>query len=133
MQLMCHNQMAWMNQTGFASWRLVCTDEDGIGINKDGKYRPIRVETAGRSELVYDSYGLMLEPYAHYIDGVRQPGVFLGVAGETRWAWNGNHVAENNPALGLWVPRLRIATEFNPTGAELKAGEVAGYLVAPQR
>ena len=78
--------MAFQNDTGYSGWRISCTDKDGIGINKDAKFRPIRVNTERDSTLVYDSFGLILEPYAHYIDGVRQPGVFLGAAGETRWA-----------------------------------------------
>ncbi len=32
--------------------------------------------------------GYKLEPYAHEIDGVRQPGVFLGALNQTTWGFN---------------------------------------------
>ena len=32
--------------------------------------------------------GYKLEPYAHYVDGVQQPGVFLGALNQTTWGFN---------------------------------------------
>lgn len=42
--------------------------------------------------------GYKLEPYAHEIDGVRQPGVFLGAKGKTTWGfrWNGPQWADSD-------------------------------------
>jgi hypothetical protein len=123
--------MTLMNDTMYAYTPISCRDEDGL-IVRTVANRYIRINTARDSTLVYDSYGLIPEPYAHYIDGVRQPGVYLGLAGETRWAWDNSRRASTTPAaLGLWTPRLRIAIDGNPQAAELKAGEVAGYLWAP--
>lgn len=120
-----------MNVTGYAYTPISCRDEDGLFIRGE-KLRYIRINTDRDSTLVYDSYGLIPEPHAHYIDGVRQPGVYLGLAGETRWAWDGSRRASTTPAaLGLWTPRLRLATDGNPRAVELRAGEVAGYLWAP--
>lgn len=124
-------QMALMNETGYAYTPISCRDEDGLFIRGE-KLQYIRINTDHDSTLVYDGYGLIPEPYAHYIDGVRQPGVYLGLAGETRWAWDNKRRGSTTPAaLGLWTPRLRLATDGNAKAAELRAGEVAGYLWAP--
>ncbi|KAK1834967.1 hypothetical protein QBC39DRAFT_342325 [Podospora conica] len=125
--------MAFQNDTAYAASYISCDDFDGLHI-RGNPTRPIRINTDYGATLVTEGPGLMLEPYAHYIDGVRQPGVYLGLAGETRWAFDGTRRGPTTPAaLGLWTPRLRIATDGNPQAVELKAGEVAGYLWAPQR
>jgi hypothetical protein len=67
----------------------------------------------------------MPEPYAYFIDGVRQEGVYVGAAGEIRWAWK--QVEENGAVM--WQPRLRVATVQNPGNADLKEGEIEGFLM----
>jgi hypothetical protein len=92
--------------------------------------RPIRINAECDGTLVYDSYSLIPEPYAHYADGMRQRGVFLGAAGETRWAWS--NVTTKEGRL-LWKPRLMVAIDRSAQTNELRPGEVQGYLVADQR
>jgi hypothetical protein len=86
--------------------------------------KPVRIDTDQGGTLVFDGYGLMPEPYAYYVDGVRQDGVYIGVAGEIRWAWK--QVSENG--VVMWQPRLRVATVEYPNNGELKEGEVPGFL-----
>lgn len=78
---------------------------------------------------MFDGYGIMPEPYAHFVDGQRQPGVFLGVAGVTRWAWS--NVTANG--VLLWRPRLLLGTVTNPELKDLKPGEIEGFLTADGR
>ena len=116
------------NDTGYAAARIQCADEEGIAF-AGSKIQPIRINTDRSGTLVIDSYGLIPEPYALYVDGQRQPGVYLGAAGETRWAWSN---ATTNSIL-VWKPRLMVATNSNPAAATLYPGEVQGYLVGKAR
>jgi hypothetical protein len=68
-----------------------------------------------------------MEPYAYYVDGVKQAGVYLGAAGEVRWAWSKGKDSFDNL---LWVPRLMVSTERDLKAGELREGEVGGFLVA---
>lgn len=63
--------MALMNETGYAYTPISCRDEDGLFIRGE-KLRYIRINTDRDSTLVYEGYGLIPEPYAHYINGVRR-------------------------------------------------------------
>ncbi|KAK4222732.1 hypothetical protein QBC38DRAFT_71332 [Podospora fimiseda] len=49
---------------------------------------PLRVAKDVRNGFVTkETVGYKLEPYAHEIDGVRQPGVFLGALNQTTWGF----------------------------------------------
>lgn len=123
-------QLALYNDTGTAGapHRISCQDERGITVI-DSAYHDIRINTDQSNSLVFDGYGIALEPYAHYVDGQRQSGVFLGAAGVTRWAWA--NVTQNGRLL--WKPRLLLATVEHPEYQTLQAGEIAGYLMANGR
>ena len=69
----------------------------------------------------------MLEPYAYYVDGVRQSGVYFGAAGLVGWAWSKGNTTNGNL---LWTPRLMVVTDRDPKADELREGEVAGFVVA---
>ncbi|KAK1756412.1 hypothetical protein QBC47DRAFT_444925 [Echria macrotheca] len=120
--------LAYFNETGRARYRITCRDEDGLAA-AGSTNKPLKVNTDKDNTLVIDSYGLMLEPYGHYVDGQRVSGVFLGAAGVTRWAW-GNVTYNGIP---FWRPRLLVASRNNLKGDQLRAGEVGGYLMAASR
>lgn len=128
--MLTQQQLVLYNATGFARYPLQCTDEAGIVVRNDGL--PLRITTDRRrdSMLVYHDYGLMPEPYAHYLDGVRQQGVFLGLDGHTSWAFWNVSGPQNVPS---WKFRLLINTEGITGGNKLREGEIGGYLVARGR
>ncbi|KAH6623929.1 hypothetical protein F5144DRAFT_584773 [Chaetomium tenue] len=121
--------MGLYNNTGFAYLPISCYDDVGLS-SRVGEATPYRVNTERGSMIEGGSKtGLMLEPYAYYVDGEKQSGVYLGAAGVVRWAWSQGHTANGNL---LWTPRLMVVTDSDPQAGELKDGEVAGFLVAKQ-
>ncbi|KAK5662710.1 hypothetical protein OQA88_8626 [Cercophora sp. LCS_1] len=117
--------LALHNATDVARYRIQCSDRGGLAIPGNPS-RPLRVNTFHQGTLVFDSYGLIPEPYALYVDGQRQPGVYLGAAGVTRWAWS----QVTNNGLLYWKPRLLVSPDDRPGQGALREGEVEGYLVA---
>lgn len=67
-----------------------------------------------------------LEPYIHEIDGVRQPGVFIGAVDVTTWGFN----YQNNSETGeYYFLRLLGPNSHNlATGEQLNEGEFMGYI-----
>ncbi|KAI0972986.1 hypothetical protein F4678DRAFT_34516 [Xylaria arbuscula] len=67
-----------------------------------------------------------LEPYLHEIDGVRQPGVFIGAVNVTTWGFN----YQNNSETGeYYFLRLLGPNSHNlATGNQLNDGEFTGYI-----
>jgi len=118
--------MGLHNATGIARYLIGCQDETGLGTFYNGA-QSIRINTDKESTLVLNNYGLIPEPYSYYVDGTKQPGVYIGAAGEVRWAWT---EAAGTNGVVYWKPRLLIATDSNPSGKELRQGEVEGFLVA---
>ncbi|KAK4442294.1 hypothetical protein QBC34DRAFT_363971 [Podospora aff. communis PSN243] len=118
--------LALHNATGFARYNIGCQDETGLGTFYSGG-QTIRINTDKDSTIVLNNYGLIPEPYSYYIDGAKQPGVYIGVAGEVNWAWS---EASGTNGVTYWKPRLLVATESNPSGAQLRQGEVKGFIVA---
>lgn len=122
-------QLGIYNNTGYAAYRIGCYDHTGIG-SFLGSTRPYRINTERGNTLEAGSgAGLMLEPYAYYVDGERQPGVYLGAAGQVRWAWSKGNTPNDNL---LWMPRLMVVTDSDPKADELREGEVAGFVVAKE-
>ncbi|KAK4101380.1 hypothetical protein N658DRAFT_425860 [Parathielavia hyrcaniae] len=116
--------LALYNETGHLGYRVGCRDEDGLAVLGTESHS-LRINTNQGGTLVFNgSYGLTPEPYAYYVDGARQPGVYLGAAGEVRWAWS--QVAAEG--IVYWRPRLMVATVERPAAADLAAGEVQGFL-----
>lgn len=51
-------------------------------------WRPVSIAQYVYDELVFESeLGYNPTPYAHFIDGVQQPGVFLGGASSSTWGF----------------------------------------------
>jgi len=115
-------QVALHNDSSYASYPVECVDDQGF--RSGGK--PIRINTLRDSTLVTSSFGLITEPYNYYIDGVQQPGIYIGAAGEVRWAWKNRTV--NN--IMYWQPRLMVVTTIDPQADVLREGEVQGFLVS---
>jgi hypothetical protein len=51
-----------------------------------GEKPPIVIDSSGAMKP--EGTGLKLEPYAHEVNGVRQPGVFLGTRNQTTWGFD---------------------------------------------
>jgi hypothetical protein len=122
------NKAAVHNREGAAP-NIGCTDEDGL-IYYPYSSTPapaLRINTQRGGTLVNGSYGFIPEPYAYYVDGVRQPGVYIGAAGEVRWAWSKFNDTQGRE---FWKPRLMVSLDGNPGGANLQTGEVQGFLVS---
>ncbi|KAJ8122985.1 hypothetical protein ONZ43_g955 [Nemania bipapillata] len=67
-----------------------------------------------------------LEPYIHEIDGVRQPGVFIGAVNVTTWGFNYQNSSETGEYYFL---RLLGPNSHNlATGEQLNEGEFTGYI-----
>ncbi|KAK0651004.1 hypothetical protein B0T16DRAFT_453509 [Cercophora newfieldiana] len=117
--------MALYNETGYARYLIGCQDDTGLA-SFLSETKTIRINTDRDSTLVIGNYGLMPEPYSYFIDGAKQPGVYIGAAGEVRWAFSN---ATSN-GIAFWKPRLLVATELNPSGGVVREGEVQGFIVA---
>jgi hypothetical protein len=67
----------------------------------------------------YDGTNSPILPYAHYIDGVQQDGVYFGVDGVTTWAFS------------FWEPSQYYTIRLlGPNSGSLKDGEFDGFLKA---
>lgn len=114
-----------------AGYTIGCRDEVGPGIFF-GQSLGMKINTAEGGTLVLNgsAYGLTPEPYAYYVDGVRQRGVYLGVAGSVRWAWGlvNRTEATTGRSTSYWIPRLLVPTEGNRE-PRLAGNEVEGFLV----
>jgi len=115
-----------------AGYTIGCRDEDGLSLTY-GERIPIKINTSEGGTLVMNgsAYGLTPEPYAYYIDGVRQPGVYIGVAGSVRWAWglvNRTDVSSGR-STSYWIPRLLVPTD-RTREPKLAANEVEGFLIS---
>ncbi|KAI1352817.1 hypothetical protein F5Y01DRAFT_303756 [Xylaria sp. FL0043] len=67
-----------------------------------------------------------LEPYLHEIDGVRQPGVYIGAVNVTTWGFNYQNSSETGEYYFL---RLLGPNSHNlATGEQLNEGEFMGYI-----
>ncbi|KAI1740541.1 hypothetical protein F4680DRAFT_465163 [Xylaria scruposa] len=67
-----------------------------------------------------------LEPYMHEIDGIRQPGVFIGAVNVTTWGFNYQNSSETGEYYYL---RLLGPNSHNlATGEQLNEGEFTGYI-----
>ncbi len=111
--------------------RVGCRDEVGVGYFGP-QTLPIKINTAEEGTLVMNgsAFGLTPEPYAYYVDGVRQPGVYLGAAGVVRWAWGlVDRTAADGRSTSYWIPRLLVPTDWNRE-PKLKENEVEGFLVS---
>jgi len=113
-------QVTFYNRSDVAAYPVFCTDEDGLLTRPDGV--PLRISTDSDNAVLVmrklGGYGMMPEPYAHYVDGKRLDGTYLGLANRTTWAF----LPEKSSDLDVWTPRLLLEKE------ELKQGEVRGYL-----
>ncbi|KAI1341720.1 hypothetical protein F5Y15DRAFT_413649 [Xylariaceae sp. FL0016] len=68
----------------------------------------------------------IIEPYAHAIDGIQQPGVFIGALNVTTWGFN----YENSTETGeYYFLRLLGPNSHNmATGEQLNPGEFTGFI-----
>jgi hypothetical protein len=67
-----------------------------------------------------------LEPYAHVVDGMRQPGVFIGAVNVTTWGFNYQNSTETGEYYYL---RLLGPNSHNlATGEQLNEGEFTGFI-----
>ncbi|KAI8634294.1 hypothetical protein F5Y19DRAFT_487752 [Xylariaceae sp. FL1651] len=67
-----------------------------------------------------------LEPYAHVVDGVTQPGVFIGAVNVTTWGFNYQNSTETGEYYFL---RLLGPNSHNlATGEQLNEGEFMGFI-----
>lgn len=119
--------MAIFDSAGYAAQGIQCQDGEGFVSLPDSL--PIRISTDSNRDamLVYKSYGLIPEPYAHYVDGVEQDGVYLGIAGKTPWAFS-QETGSNG--VSLWKARLLLGREDALNGDALRDGEIEGFLTA---
>jgi len=62
--------------------------------------------------------GLKLEPYAHAIDGVRQPGVFLGARNLTTWGFDYVQPADcgSRDYYSIWLLGVSDRSQYSPGG-----------------
>ncbi|ORY56372.1 uncharacterized protein BCR38DRAFT_505283 [Pseudomassariella vexata] len=69
---------------------------------------------------------LTILPYAHIVDGVRQPDVFLGALNVTTWGYN----YQNNTEGGeyYYMRLLTPGSESPSTGERLNEGEFEGFI-----
>jgi len=102
-----------------------CVDEKGLTERFSGEHLRISIWTQ-EALLTQKAYGLIPEPYKVTVDGVKLDGLFLGAAGNVRWAFK----AETNNAFVIWRPRLLLKKDNQPDGDQLRDGEIAGYLKA---
>jgi len=112
--------MTVYNESDRAGYGILCTDEDGV-ITRQSEPLRIRADLTHDASLVLregGGYGLMPEPYAHFVDGKRVDGVYLGLANRTTWGFS--PVKEND--IDQWKIRFLVQPD------EPQKGEVLGYL-----
>lgn len=71
---------------------------------------------------------LPVEPYAHVIDGVKQPGVFLGSQNVTLWGFNYQNSADEGWGEYYSVRLLLPGSNSLTTGTALNEGEFTGFI-----
>ncbi|KAH8896073.1 hypothetical protein GQ53DRAFT_851963 [Thozetella sp. PMI_491] len=115
------------DRAGYSSW---CTDEDAIITRPESTPLRIYTDTNRDAMLVVKKsggYGHIPEPYAHFVAGVRQDGVYLGLANRTTWAFSAE---KTDSGIDVWKPRLLLGRESTLDGDELRKGEIQGFLRA---
>jgi len=75
-------------------------------------------------------YGTPIEAYYHYVDGVQQPGLFLGQGNVTTWGikWypvDGSNTWDGEP---YWLFRL-LGPDSEIDGAQLQADEYTTFII----
>lgn len=87
--------------------------------NEPLNWRPVQL-LAWSDELVFESeLALPVTPYAHFLDGVQQPGVFLGSDTSSTWAY-----LPTTNSRGQDVYSLRVVDD----GSALNEGEFTGFV-----
>jgi hypothetical protein len=72
---------------------------------------------------------LPLEPYAHVLNGRRQPGVFLGYGNVTAWGFN--YISDSEMGSFYYMRLLGPNSNNLATGEPLNDGEFKGFIMIP--
>lgn len=74
-------------------------------------------------------YSLPIQAYHHYLDGVKQDGIFLGAHNVTSWAVQLQDGSAGSGGKPYWLVRLLGPGSADPvTGAELEDGEYKTFI-----
>ncbi|KAJ6131325.1 hypothetical protein N7523_001785 [Penicillium sp. IBT 18751x] len=74
-------------------------------------------------------YSLPIQAYYHYLDGVKQDGIFLGAHNVTSWAVQLQDGSAGSGGQPYWLIRLLGPGSEDPvTGAELEEGEYKTFI-----
>ncbi|EAW14395.1 uncharacterized protein ACLA_074320 [Aspergillus clavatus NRRL 1] len=75
------------------------------------------------------AFSRAVEPYHHYVNGVRQDGVFLGAGNVTRWGVKYYETSAGSWGWPYWMLRLLgPGSEDRATGEALKQGESTTFI-----